>query len=177
MSKNERPEAKAIPYTGPPLKGVLDDLIIPKTLIMEETEKYWVPLQPNVAFRPLMFSISQGYYVNLVRVQGSGIISRHRHSGPVHATTIKGRWHYLEHEWWAEEGTYSFEPPGDIHTLEVPEGVDEMITWFHVSGSYTYCDPEGNPQGVEDVFTRLETARQHYAKSGVGAEYADSLIR
>jgi len=26
------------------------------------------------------------------------------------------------------------EPPGDIHTLEVPDGVDEMVTMFHVTG-------------------------------------------
>lgn len=26
------------------------------------------------------------------------------------------------------------EPPGDIHTLEVPDGVEEMVTMFHVTG-------------------------------------------
>lgn len=79
-------------------------------------------------------TVSQGYFVNLLRVRKSGILSRHRHTGPVHATVLRGRWHYLEHPWWAEEGSYAMEPPGDIHTLEVPDGVDEMVTMFHVTG-------------------------------------------
>jgi hypothetical protein len=95
-----------------------------------------VPQAPDVSFRPLLFSTSQGYFVNILRVKRSGILSRHQHTGPVHATTLKGRWHYLEHDWWAEEGGYSFEPPGETHTLEVPEGCEYMATLFHVTGAY-----------------------------------------
>lgn len=74
-------------------------------------------------------------------------------------------------------GGYSFEPPGDIHTLEVPEDVEEMVTLFHVTGAYVYVDPDGTPNGVEDVFTKLENARQHYASNGIGLDYLDSLVR
>jgi hypothetical protein len=35
---------------------------------------------------------------NLLRVRKSGILSRHRHPGPVHAFVLKGSWRYLEHE-------------------------------------------------------------------------------
>ena len=70
----------------------------------------------------------------------------------------------MEHDWWAEEGSYAFEPPGDIHTLEVPEGVEEMITMFHVTGAYIYVDTMGNVQGVEDVFSKIEQARAHFEK-------------
>ena len=107
----------------------------------------------------------------------TGVLSRHRHAGPVHATTLKGRWHYLEHSWWAEEGSYAFEPPGDIHTLVVPEGVDEMVTMFHVTGAYIYVDPDGIPVGVEDVFSKLEAAREHYESVGLGADFANQFIR
>ncbi|KAK7892371.1 hypothetical protein LTR67_007467 [Exophiala xenobiotica] len=75
------------------------------------------------------------------------------------------------------EGSYAFEPPGDIHTLEVPEGVEEMITMFHVTGAYIYVDPEGNPVGVEDVFSKLQLAREHFEKVGVGADYVKQFIR
>lgn len=54
------------------------------------------------------------------------------------AVTLKGRWHYLEHDWWAEEGGFSMEPPGETHTLEVPEDCQEMMTLFHVIGAYVY---------------------------------------
>ena len=37
---------------------------------------------------------------------------------------IKGRWRYLEHDWIAEEGSFVYEPPGEIHTLMVPEEND-----------------------------------------------------
>ncbi len=52
-----------------------------------------------------------------------------------------------------------------------------MITSFHVTGAYTYVDPDGNALGVEDVFTKLEAARKHYEAVGLGAEYVDRFVR
>lgn len=172
-----RQRAEAVPYRGPALPGTLEDLVIPGVLNLEDDEQMWVPQAPDVSFRPLLFSVSQGYFVNILRVRRNGILSRHRHAGPVHATTLRGRWHYLEHDWWAQAGSYSFEPPGDIHTLEVPDGVEEMITLFHVTGAYIYVDPDGTPTGVEDVFSKLENARRHYAQIGLGADFADQFVR
>ena len=177
LPAQERPRAEAIPYSGPPVIGVAPDLVLNDVLHLNEDEKYWVPQLENVWYRPLLFNLTQGYWVNLLRVRKSGILSRHRHSGPVHAATLKGRWHYLEHEWWATPGSYSFEPPGDTHTLEVPEGVEEMVTLFHVTGSYTYCEPDGTAIGVEDVHTQYQTALEHYEKVGLGEDYIKSLVR
>lgn len=178
MSSIERPQASAIPYKGSKLPHVPEDLVIPNVFDnLDFDERYWVPQAENIWFRPLLFCVSQGYFVNILRVRKSGILSRHRHTGPVQATTLRGKWHYLEHSWWATEGSHAFEPPGDIHTLEVPEGVEEMITLFHVTGAYIYVDPDGNPVGVEDVFSKLQTAQDHYEKVGLGKEYADQFIR
>jgi 2,4'-dihydroxyacetophenone dioxygenase len=168
---------KATPYQGERTPGMLDDVIVPGALDLDGDERLWIPQSEDVAFRPLLLSASQNYFVNLLRVRRSGILSRHRHQGPVHATVLRGRWHYLEYDWWAEEGSYVFEPPGDIHTLEVPAGVEEMITLFHVTGGYVYCDPQGAPVGVEDVFTKLALAREHYAAVGLGADYVDRFVR
>jgi len=172
------------PQTGEPLAyqgeqpfGKADDLVLAGVLDADCDERLWVPQSEDVFFRPLLLSVSQGYFVNILRVRKTGILSRHRHAGPVHAFTLKGRWHYLEHDWWAEQGSYSFEPPGDIHTLEVPDDVEEMRTIFHVSGAYIYVTPDGTPIGVEDVFTKLENARRHYASNGIGLDYLDSLVR
>jgi len=96
---------------------------------------------PSVSFHPLLLSTSQGYCVNLLRVRKSGIFSRHQHTGPVCATTLKGLWHYLERDLGAEEGGFSFESLGETHTLEVPDGCVEMVTTFHVAGAYVYVDP------------------------------------
>ena len=165
-------------YRGPPLPNVGEDLVVPSVLNPYSIdERLWVPQSPDVWFRPILLSVSQGYFVNLLRVRKSGILSRHRHAGPVHATVLRGRWHYLEHPWWAEEGGYAYEPPGDIHTLEVPADVKEMITLFHVTGAYIYVDVDGNTVGVEDVFSKLEKAREHYKTVGLGEEFVDQFIR
>lgn len=166
------------PYRGPHSYGVLPDFVQPGALDLDGGDpRVWVPQSDAVAFRPLLLSVSHGYFVNILRVRRSGVLSRHRHPGPVHALTLRGRWHYLEHDWWAEPGSYSFEPPGDIHTLHVPADVEEMATLFHVSGAYVYVDPDGTPVGVEDVFTKIDKARAHYEEVGLGAGFVDQFIR
>lgn len=170
-------DEESIPYRGVQPFGMVDDLVVPGALNLDDDERFWVPQSADVMFKPLLLSVSHGYFVNVLRVRKKGILSRHRHTGPVHATVLRGRWHYLEHDWWAEEGSSVFEPPGDIHTLEIPEDVEEMATLFHVTGAYIYVDPDGKPTGVEDVFTKLENARMHYERVGLGASYADRFIR
>jgi hypothetical protein len=166
------------PYQGVQPKEALSEIFIPQVLPTDiDDEMLWVPQTDSVSFRPLCFCVSSGYYVNLLRVRGSGLLSRHRHPGPVHGHVLKGRWKYLEHDWEAVEGSYVFEPPGEVHTLVVPEGVDEMITLFHVTGSLLYCDPEGNVVGAEDVFTKLELAKKHYASIGLGEDYVQQFVR
>jgi quercetin dioxygenase-like cupin family protein len=149
--------------------GVLDTWL--------EDDNLWVPQAENVTFKPLILSASQGYFVTLLRVRKSGILSRHRHAGAVHALVLKGRWYYLEHDWVAEQGSYAHEPAGETHTLYVPSDVDEMITWFHVTGGYTYVDPHGKAEGYEDVFTKIEAASKHYEAIGLGKDYVKQFIR
>jgi 2,4'-dihydroxyacetophenone dioxygenase len=173
-----KPDEKIIPYQLPQPTGMTADLVHLRVLgDWLADDNLWVPSTPTVAFKPLMLNATQGYYINLLRVRGGGIVSRHRHSGPVHALVLKGRWHYLEHEWVAEEGAYAYEPPGETHTLVVPDDVLEMMTWFHVTGGYTYVDPQGAAQGYEDVFTKIATARKHYEAIGLGADYVQRFIR
>ncbi|VEU43489.1 unnamed protein product [Pseudo-nitzschia multistriata] len=172
------------PYRGEQPKEALSEIFVPQVFSHSldgveniEEEKLWVPQTDSVSFRPLCFCVSGGYYVNLLRVRGAGLLSRHRHPGPVHGHVLKGKWSYLEHDWVAEAGSYVFEPPGEIHTLVVPEGVDEMITLFHVTGSLLYCDPDGNVVGAEDVFTKLELAKKHYEKVGLGEDFVQQFVR
>ena len=150
-----------------PLPGDLDGI----------DEREWVPQTDTVSFRPLLLNVSQGYYVNLLRVRGGGVLSRHRHPGPVHGFVLKGSWRYLEHDWVAEEGSYVFEPPGETHTLVVDPGVREMVTLFNVTGALLYCDEDGNVTHAEDVFDKLEMAKAHYERVGLGAGYVKKFVR
>jgi 2,4'-dihydroxyacetophenone dioxygenase len=166
-----------VPYQLPQPVGMLPDVFVAAALDLDADERAWVPQAEGVWFKPLVLGVSQGYYVNILRVRASGVLSRHRHTGPVHAFTLRGTWRYLEHDWVANAGDYAFEPPGETHTLVIPDGVAEMATLFHVTGGYTYVDPYGQAMGYEDVFTKLANARRHYEASGFGADYVERFIR
>lgn len=142
-----------------------------------DDERVWVPQAERVWFRPLLLNTVAGQWCNLLRVTRAGILSRHRHPAPVHGYVIKGSWRYLEHDWVATAGSYVFEPPGETHTLVVDEGIDEMITFFNISGCMVYVDEQGRQTGFEDVHTKIEMCRNHYQKVGLGAEYVDQFIR
>jgi 2,4'-dihydroxyacetophenone dioxygenase len=166
-------------------EGALPDIVIPSIFDFNVTDdedsadpRVWVPQTPCLSFRPLCFCTSQGYYVNLLKFTGGGVLGRHRHSSPVHALTLKGSWGYREHGWHASPGTYVFEPPGETHTLIVDEDCDEMVALFHVTGSLLYVNEEtGEVIGFDDVFTKLEKARDWYEECGLGRDYANQFIR
>jgi quercetin dioxygenase-like cupin family protein len=164
-----------MPYQLPFPTDALQEIVVPDAV--PEDERLWVPQAENVWFRPLCLNRSHGYWMNLLRVRKSGVLSRHRHPAPVHGFVLKGRWHYLEHDWMAEAGTYVFEPPGETHTLVVPEGVEEMITFFQVNGVMCYVDPWGKVLGYEDVFTKIEMCRRHFEAVGLGPDFAEQFIR
>jgi 2,4'-dihydroxyacetophenone dioxygenase len=170
-------DSSRIAYQLPQPAGMLPDIFLGGALDLDGDEQSWVPQADGVWFRPLILSVSQGYYINILRVRSSGVLSRHRHTGPVHAFTLRGTWRYLEHDWVANPGDYAFEPAGETHTLVIPDGVPEMMTLFHVTGGYTYVDPYGKALGYEDVFTKLENVRRHYEAIGRGAGYADRFLR
>ena len=172
-----RPDRARIPYQLAQPYGCMAEVIIKGALDPDVDEEDWIPQAEGVDFKPLVFSASQGYFVNLLRVRRSGVLSRHRHAGPVHAFVLRGTWHYLEHDWVAETGDYVSEPPGEVHTLVVPEGSGEMITLFHVTGGYVYVDPFGTALGYEDVFTKIQHARDYYEAAGRGGDYVDRFIR
>ena len=125
-------DPRYMPYQLARPGEAIADLVVPRAV--PDDERLWVPQAEGVWFRPLCLSASAGYWMNLLRVRRAGVLSRHRHSQPVHGYVLKGRWRYLEHDWVATEGSYVFEPPGDTHTLVVPDDVEEMITYFQVNG-------------------------------------------
>ncbi|MCA9156081.1 MAG: 2,4'-dihydroxyacetophenone dioxygenase family protein [Pirellulaceae bacterium] len=146
------------------------------TTAIPDDERLWVPQAERVWFRPLLLNTVNGEWVNLLRVQRQGMLSRHRHPAPVHGYVIKGSWRYLEHDWTANEGMYVFEPPGEIHTLVVDDD-DEMITLFHVCGALIYFDDQHRPCGYDDVHTKIDLCRRHYRDVGLGDDYVDQFIR
>lgn len=171
----EPPDRRLVPYQKPQPWGMAPDLVITDALTADE--RLWAPVGDGIWSRPLHLNPIGGFYVHLLRVRRSGLLQRHRHSGPVHAWVLEGRWRYLEHDWVAERGSYIFEPPGETHTLVVPDDCAEMITLFTVHGALMYVDPDGTSTGYDDVFTRIEKYRAHFEAIGYGADYVKHFIR
>ena len=159
------------------LPGIQPEIAI--TAIPDD-ERVWVPQAPKVWFRPLLLNTVTGSWCNLLRVRKSGVLSRHIHPSWVTGMVLKGSWRYLEHDWVASEGSFVYEPPGEIHTLVVDEaagGAPEMITFFNIHGAMVYLDEKGKVTGYEDVLTKTEMCRKHYADCGLGAEYVEQFVR
>ena len=163
------------PYLKPQPWGMPSDLVIDN--VLTDDDNLWAPIAIDSWSRPLHLNTNLGYYVHVLKVKRSGILQRHRHSGPVHAYVIKGKWYYPEHDWVAKEGSYIFEPPGETHTLTVPDDCSEMITIFTVFGALMYVDENGVSTGYDDVFTRIEKYRTHFENVGLGADYVKEFMR
>jgi 2,4'-dihydroxyacetophenone dioxygenase len=162
----------------PPPAATLPDAVREIVIAaVPDDERVWVPQADDVWFRPLMLNTVDGGWVNLLRVRRSGVLSRHRHPAPVHGYVLRGSWRYLEHDWIARAGSYVYEPPGEVHTLVVDTGVEEMITFFHISGALIYVDEQGRPTGYDDVHTKIALCRAHYRRVGLGEEYVRQFIR
>ena len=170
-----RRDTSAAPYLGAQPDDMRPDLVVPD--VWPADDRLWVPLSDGVWSRPLHFNVTAGQYTHVMRVTRQGTIARHRHTGPVFAHILKGRWRYLEHDWVAEAGGFAFEPPGETHTLVVPEGCAEMVTLFHVNGALVYVEQDARPSATTTCSRRLEGTRRHYESAGVAPEYLDSLIR
>ena len=54
-----------------PAEMTADLLVSP---VLPADERIWVPQAPNVWFRPLCLSASQGYWVNLLKVTRAGVL-------------------------------------------------------------------------------------------------------
>ncbi len=162
------PEASSVHPLSPP------ELVIAGE---PEDERVWVPQAPNVWFRPLLLNRVQGQWCNLLRVRKSGVLSRHSHPAPVHGYVLRGSWRYLEHDWIAQAGDFVFEPPGETHTLVVDADAEEMVTFFSISGAMIYLDEDDKVIGRDDVFTKIDMCRAHYADCGLGADYVMQFVR
>ena len=76
--------------------------------------------------RPLLFDVSNGGWVSILKAEDQGTIQRHRHASPVTAWTLDGAWGYRERDWVARAGSFAYEPAGHIHTLYIHPDAGKM---------------------------------------------------
>ena len=56
------------------------------------------------------------------------------------------------------------------------DGVDEMITFSQVNGMMLYVDPWGKVR-AEDVFSKIDLCKKHFAAVGLGEDFVNQFIR
>jgi hypothetical protein len=127
----------------------------------------WIPNGQGFSFKPLHFWPATGTWANLVRLEPGGQIRRHVHAGgQVFAYVLEGSWHYLEHEWVATAGSWVWEPPGDVHTLEVL-GDEPMVTLFVISGVIQYLGGDDQVVQQDDFRSRRAVYLEFCREQGV----------
>lgn len=145
-----------------------------------DDDRLWVPYGEGTWFQACQFNVTSGGWAILLKVLPGKGLRPHYHIGPVQGYTLRGTWHYLEHDWVANPGSFIFEPAGEVHTLVVPaEAKEPMITFFVLLGGLVYVDQprDGRFVGYDDGFTLLDLARAHYRQVGLDPKLLDALIR
>jgi 2,4'-dihydroxyacetophenone dioxygenase len=140
-------------------------------------ERYFVPFNETVYSKPLWISPSSNRWCDILMAKGAGLVNRHYHPHEVFAFTISGKWGYLEHDWVATAGDFVYEAPGEAHTLVAYEHPDPMKVFFVVNGPLIWLDEKGESCGYYDAHDYIKLCREHYEKVGIGADYANQLIR
>lgn len=78
MDKNRSIDVTKIAYQLAQAAGMISDIFVTAALDLDANERERVPQSADVSFRPLILNVSQGYYINILRVRASGVLSRHR---------------------------------------------------------------------------------------------------
>ena len=116
-----------------------------------EDESPYVPFKENVFIRHLAFDVRTNSFANILWVKKGGILGRHRHRGPISASTLEGSWCHLEYDSVARPGSYVRENPGVIHTL-VSDDPNGMKTIFFLNGFFEFYDDHDVLLDTVDVF-------------------------
>lgn len=131
---------------------MVTDLMIPKAMHRGHHDLPFVDIGDGSSLQLVQIDIEQGLWVVRTRFQPGYVVQTHKHTGPVHAFTLSGRWKYAEYPEVNEAGSYLYEPAGSIHTLTVPADNDEVTdVWFAIYGANLNLDSDGNVTSVWDA--------------------------
>lgn len=129
----------------------------PPTTHRGDDELPWITLTPDVEFKVAKVDIAEGLWIVRNRMKPGTRVQTHRHTGPVHAFTVAGTWHYEESPGEVNRaGSFLFEPSGSTHTLVVPDDAAEPAdVWFSIWGANLNLDEAGRIETVVDAATIL----------------------
>ena len=144
--------------------------MIPVAMHVGADEVPWVPnvAYPGTWFRLLQADVNAGVYAMAGRMPAGLAVGTHRHIGAVHMYTFSGAWRYLEHEYVNRAGSYLYEPPGSVHTLQVLADVPGPTeTLSIIYGTTEYLGPDGTVVAVSDAASTLRGYYESCEAAGV----------
>lgn len=103
----------------------------------------WVPIAPGFSFKLLRATSDDDVWVELLRLEPGTTISRHRHTGEVHAYTLAGQRELLETGVVVGPGDYVYEPPGNVDSWRAV-GDAPLVVFVTLRGAIEYLDEHGN---------------------------------
>ncbi len=122
-----------------------------------DEEAPWVDTGWGIDLKVVRCHEASGIWVLRNRFRPGSRLQIHRHTGPVDAYTSKGRWHYLEYDFYATAGSYVYEPANSVHTLDVPaDNTEDTDVLFVIQGALLNLDPDGKVESVSDGPSVLE---------------------
>jgi 2,4'-dihydroxyacetophenone dioxygenase len=125
---------------------------IPTAIHRGEQDLPFVDIGDGSDMQLLQVDIEAGLWVVRTRFQPGYEVQTHKHTGPVFAFTINGRWKYREYPEVNTAGSYLYEQAGSVHTLTVPADNTEVTdVFFAIYGANLNLDEHGNVTSVWDA--------------------------
>lgn len=122
---------------------------------LHDHEIDWIPLREGLSFKPLHFG-HDGYSLQL-RLEPGTVITRHRHTGEVHAFNLAGERELIEEGVVIGPGAFVHEPAGNVDSWRAA-GDTPCIVQISLKGRVEYLDEEGRVVDYSDT----GTARARY---------------
>jgi 2,4'-dihydroxyacetophenone dioxygenase len=118
----------------------------------------WVPLRPGISMRPLHFE-ADGYALQL-KVEPGAVVTRHRHTGEVHALNLCGYREIVDTGEIVGPGDYVFEPAGNEDEWRC-HGDAPCIIHITLTGRVEYLGADGAVKSYTDRDTALGEYLDH----------------
>jgi 2,4'-dihydroxyacetophenone dioxygenase len=146
------------------------ELMIPQAMHLGAEQTPWVPnlAYPGTTMRLLQADVGAGVYAMAGKMPPGLDVGTHRHTGAVHMFTLSGAWRYLEHDYVNRAGSYLYEPPGSVHTLQVLADNTELTeTLSVIYGTTEYLDSNGDVIAVNDAAAALRGYYESCEAAGI----------
>lgn len=141
-----------------------------------DNDPRWMPVADGIEALHLMLDLTHGSWAILVKAKAGVKMQTHYHpTGGPYVFTVKGRWHYSEHDWEASTGHFLYESPGELHTPVFLE--DTILYSVFTSGIILYVDNNHEVERITDVYTHYHAAKAHYQKIGLSPEDLTKIVR